>query len=202
MSINIFLCYKESGDKMSKKRNMLIVTSGIFVILVVICFLLVYFAFRIKEQVSYDIDEWNGLAKKFTYLPSVDEAGEYTDLKCKYLHKDFYIFQSDAYFLRVTYSNELFDRQKDYIKNNYVLQKTVVDHDEEPIERETFFKLDGFDFQMLSLKEYNLYYPKQIAFVGISEEDNAIAFVFYDDIDLDYIGSSFSDFLIEECGWE
>ena len=55
---------------------------------------------------------------------------------------------------------------------------------------------------MLSLREYNLYYPKQIVFVGFSDKNNEIVFVFYDDIDIDYINRSFSDFLIEECGWE
>ena len=73
---------------------------------------------------------------------------------------------------------------------------------ENGLEKETFFTLDGFYFQMMSQKEYKLYYPKTMAFIGISEENNEIAYVFYDDIDLDYIGGSLSDFLIEDCGWE
>ena len=101
-----------------------------------------------------------------------------------------------------TYSKEIFDRQKDSILNNYSFQETVVDYGEETIEKETNFEFDGFEFQMLSLKEYNLYYPKQIVFVGISKKNNEIAFVFFDDIDLDYISDSFEEFLVEECGWE
>lgn len=183
---------------MSKKKTALIVISAVFG-LIVICCLFAYFIFGIKK-VSYDTGEWNNLEKTFIYLPSVDEMGEYDDLKCKYLHKDYFIFQSDAYTLRAKYSEEMFDKQTNYIENNYVFQETVLENGEETAE--TTFKLDTFEFQMLSLSEYNLYFPKQIVFVGISEEENEIAFVFFDDFDLDYIDKSFSDFLIEECGWE
>lgn len=79
------------------------------------------------------------------------------------------------------------------------MQEKVMEHG---VERETFFVLDGFNFQMLSNGEYKLFYPKTMAFIGISEDNNEIAYVFYHDMDLDYIGSSFSDFLIEDCGWE
>ena len=78
----------------------------------------------------------------------------------------------------------------------------VEDRGEETVTRKTFFELDGFEFQMLSLSEYGLYYPKEMVFIGVSEEDNAIAYVYYYDFDLDYISQSFPDFLIEECGWE
>ena len=67
---------------------------------------------------------------------------------------------------------------------------------------EASFTLDGFYFRMLSQNEYKLYYPKTIAFIGVSEGSKEIAYVFYNDVDLDYIGSSFPDFLIEDCGWE
>lgn len=109
------------------------------------------------------------------------------------------MFESDAYVLKVTYGDEVFDRQKDYINNNYVMQEKVY---ENRTEREASFTLDGFYFRMLSQNEYKLYYPKTIAFIGVSEESNEIAYVFYGDVDLDYIGSSFPDFLIEDCGWE
>lgn len=187
---------------MSKKKIVLIVVSVILILFIVFCGLMAYFVFSKRDKVSYDINEWNNLEKTFTYLPSVEEMGEYSDLKSKYQHRDYFIFQSDAYILRATYSKEIFDRQKDSIINSYSFQETVVDYGEETIEKETNFEIDGFEFQMLSLKEYNLHYPEQIVFVGISKKNNEIAFVSFNDIDLDYIDNSFEEFLVEECGWE
>ena len=153
----------------------------------------------LRDKVSYDIEKWKNLENKYSFLPSVDELGKYTDLNFKFFHKDMLMFESDAYVLKVTYGDEVFDRQKDYINNNYVMQEKVY---ENRTEREASFTLDGFYFRMLSQNEYKLYYPKTIAFIGVSEESNEIAYVFYGDVDLDYIGSSFPDFLIEDCGWE
>ena len=53
-----------------------------------------------------------------------------------------------------------------------------------------------------SVSDYGMMYPKQFVYIGISDELNEIAYVFYDDIDLNYIGSSYEEFLIETCGWE
>ena len=187
---------------MSKKKIVLMVISVILILFTILYSLLAYFIFSKRDKVSYDINEWSNLEKTFTYLPSVEEMGEYSDLKSKYQHRDYFIFQSDAYILRATYSKEVFDRQKDAILNNYSFQETVVDYGEETTEKETNFEFDGYKFQMLSLKEYNLSYPKQIVFVGVSEKNNEIAFILFDDIDLDYIEDSFKEFLVEECGWE
>ena len=187
---------------MSKKKIVLIVVSAVLTLFIILCGLLAYYIFGERDKVSYDINEWSNLEKTFTYLPSVEEMGEYSDLKSKYQHRDYFIFQSDAYILRAKYSKDIFDKQKNSILNNYSFQETVVDYGEETIEKEANFEFDGFKFQMLSLKEYNLYYPKQIVFVGISKKNNEIAFVFFDDIDLDYISDSFEEFLVEECGWE
>lgn len=183
---------------MNKNKKVIISIVSIISI-IAICCLLVFFLFKPRDKVSYDIEKWKNLENKYSFLPSVDELGKYTDLYFKFFHKDMLMFESDAYVLKVTYGDEVFDRQKDYINNNYVMQEKVY---ENRTEREASFTLDGFYFRMLSQNEYKLYYPKTIAFIGVSEESNEIAYVFYDDVDLDYIGSSFPDFLIEDCGWE
>ena len=168
--------------------------------IICICFLLALFIFNTRDKASYDIDKWKYLEKKYSFLPSVDELGDYADLKFKFFHRDMALFESDAYVLKVTYGDDAFDQQKDSINNNYVMQENVY---ENGAEREASFTLDGFYFQMLSQSEYKpLYYPKTMAFIGISEEKNEIAYVFYHDMDLDSISNSFSEFLIKDCGWE
>ena len=68
--------------------------------------------FAERNKVVCDINEWNSLEKTFTYLPSAEEMGEYSDLQSKHLHKEYFIFRSDAYILKVTCSKEMFDKQK------------------------------------------------------------------------------------------
>lgn len=113
------------------------------------------------------------------------------------------MFSSDAYILKASYLQEEFDAQRAYLESRYFFQESVTDNTgDKIIGRDASFTFDGYDFKMLSLEEYNLYYPKYFAFVGFSEERKAICFVFFDDMDLDFIDCSFEDFLIDECGWE
>ena len=66
----------------------------------------------LRDKVSYDIEKWKNLENKYSFLPSVDELGKYTDLNFKFFHKDMLMFESDAYVLKVTYGDEVFDRQR------------------------------------------------------------------------------------------
>lgn len=190
---------------MRKKKTVLNIVCAILIVaFLALCVYgaLIWFVFHVSERVSYDINAWNTIEKTHTYLPSVDEMGEYTDLEFKHLHRDYCLFASDAYTCRITYSENRFDEVKKQILSHYAFQQTVTEHGEKTIERNTSFEMDGFDFQMLSEKEYKLHYPKHIVFIGISDDNNEIAFVVFEDWDLDYISDSFTDFLIEKCGWE
>ena len=177
---------------MSKTK--IVIISIISSILIIFC-LLVFFMLVPRDKVSHDIDKWKNLENNYPFFPSVDELGEYTNLKYKFLHRDLFVFESDAHVLRVMYGDEAFEQQKDYINNNYVMQEKVW---EEGVERETFFMVDDFIFRMLSGGNY----PRTIAFIGISEDNNEIAYVFYHDSDQDCISRPLSDFLIKNCGWE
>ena len=78
---------------MSKKKIVLIVVSAVLTLFIILCGLLAYYIFGERDKVSCDINEWSNLEKTFTYLPSVEEMGEYSDLKSKYQHRDYFIFQ-------------------------------------------------------------------------------------------------------------
>ena len=171
-----------------------------------------YYLFGTLKWTSRDIDKWHELEESFPFLPSVEEMGDYDDLKFKHFHQRiFLLFESDAYTLRASYSAEEYEKQKEQL-NTYVFQENFIDDSgSEPMEVETFFELDGFAFRMLSLDDYDdecdplkiaLEYPKHMVFVGACDEKREIAFVYYYDFDLDYIDDPFPKFLSEECGWE
>lgn len=177
------------------------------IILIVICSiialgLLASGVFVKRVEVSQDIAKWNDLEKRLTYLPSVAEMGNFSELEFKYQHKRGFFMDSEAYILKVNYSEKSFQKHVDNFLNDYSFQESVVNFGEKTAKKETDFQFDDFKFKMLSLKEYDLHYPKQIAFIGVSEKYNEIAVVYYSDIELDYIEDSFEEFLVEECGWE
>ena len=45
-------------------------------------------------------------------------------------------------------------------------------------------------------------YPHDFIFVGTSDMEQSICYIYYLDTDLDYIDTSFEEFLRKECGWE
>lgn len=164
--------------------------------------LLGLFLFYNRETVSYDLNEWDAVQQSNTYLPSVAQLGEYTDVQYKYLRRECFIYLSDAYTLRASYAPEEFAKMTDWIDSTYIFQETVINEAEVKSVREASFTIDDFRFRMLSLDEYDLYYPKRMAFIGVSDEKREIAFVYFYDFDLDYISDSLADFLVEDCGWE
>ena len=136
-------------------------------------------------------------------LPKLDALGAFQDVQFKYYRKNMLIFFSDAYTLRLAYDEANYQREKEKLLQTYVYQTETIS-DREGYDKEPFFELNPFSFRMLSLAEYRdeLLYPKEMVFVGFSDETQEIAIVFYDDFDLDYIDTSFPEFLKQECGWE
>ncbi len=186
-----------------KTNKIVIIIVCIVLSAVILMGLFLYFVFGIREKVSYDINMWDNMQVTHAYLPTVNEIGDYTDVEFKHLHKDMSIlFQSDAYILKASFTTQEFEKQISHIESKYHFQETVTSDVDKKIENDTFFELDDFQFKLLSLDEYNLEYPKQMVFIGVSNKNKEIAYVYYFDMDLDYIDSSFQDFLKKECGWE
>ena len=178
-------------------RSVLIAAVAVIVILIG---LFVYSLFGERKKVSYDIADYNQLVENIDCFPALDKLGDYEDYTFKHLHIDRGMFESDGYVLRVSYSDSEFAEVKN-VAEEYVYQYTVMNFGKETTERIAQFTVDEFSFKMLSVNEYDLYYPKRIAFIGISESTREIAYVFYCDIDLDYIDEPFEEFLVHECGW-
>jgi hypothetical protein len=184
---------------MKNKKNMIVI-AVIMIFVLLSAGLSAFFIFGTREKTSTDIDKWHVLQENYPCLPAVDEMGEYTEIQFKHLQKNNSIFfLSNAYILKSTYPKDQYEKQKKHITNNILYDETVNNRGEQI---NASFAFDGFSFQMLSLEKYNFLYPKEFAFVGVSDTTNQIAFVFYSDIDLDYIDTSFDVFLTEECGWE
>lgn len=149
--------------------------------------------------VTHNLNTYKKLTQKYDILPTVDELGEYSDIQFNHLYKSSIIFQSNGYTLKVKYNDDEFIKQKNIINQNYAFQDQIILYGEGAVD--TQYKHDEFDFKMLSLEEYNLNYPKYMIFVGISDKTNQIAYIIFEDQDLDFIDDPWGKFFDNECGW-
>ena len=151
-----------------------IISVWVAISICVVC-LFGFLLFYERETVSYDVDQWDTLQESCAHLPSIAQLGYYRDLKCKYLHKEYFIFESDAYTVKAAYSGNEFEKVTQWIDDTYQFQDAVKNYRDEKTEKSAAFRLGDFDFRMLSLEAYDLYYPKELVFVGISQTRKGIA---------------------------
>ena len=187
----------ERGGKMKKKASMLVT------IISMLCIFVVAVNAVIGGWVSYNINRYVNLTMTNDILPKLEELGEYEDVDFKFYRDNMLIFQSDTYILKVSYDDENYEKEKELIDNNYIYQtETLIDVvDENTYKKEPSFMLDTFNMKMLSQAEYRLDYPKEIVFIGKSDEKKTISYVYYLNWDLDYIDIPFEEFLKRDCGW-
>ena len=183
------------------KKTWIIVILVLLTIAIVIG-LLGYLVFGTRRKAHHDIDAWNAWLLYKDFLPSTEDMGEYEDLYFKNLQTSSFIFVSEANILKASYSPEEYEIHKTTFLDIYSFQDSVIDRGRQPVEKDATFDFDGFTFRMLSLDAYGLEYPKEMVFVGVSDEKCEIAFVYFIDTDLDYIDCSFQEFLVDECGWD
>lgn len=158
--------------------------------------------FFIGSWSSSDINRYIEVTEYKVALPKIDDLGKYSDIEFKYYRKNMLMFFSDAYILKVSYDAGDYQKEKDKFLQNYVYEiETLSDYG--GYDKEASFEMDTYSFKMLSYKNYELQsYPHDMVFIGFSDEKNEIAIVHYFNSDLDYIDSSFPEFLEKECGWE
>lgn len=117
--------------------------------------------------------------------------GEYESIS-NYKYHSMSIFQQEAYTTILKYNKDNFDAEKSKIENSYKFYTMPIENEEaEPV-----FSYEGFDFRT----EISDWYPKEMNLVGINEESHEIAYVSFQDYDLDSI-SDYEEFLDYYCGW-
>lgn len=138
--------------------------------------------------------------KTYLELPTLTELEPHTGQRFNLTVRRYGIFRSHSAVLIVGYSDERYIEEKAKLsqKYSYLSEKitgggVVYDHTPE-------FEMDGFDFRAIEVTP-NLY-PKTMLFVGVSEARKEIAYIYFQDEDLDYISPSLQVFLAEETGWD
>ncbi len=172
-------------------------------IILMLCVFAVVVNAVIGGWVSHDMNRYRNLTMTNDVLPKLEELGEYEDIEFKFYRNNMLFFRSDAYILKVSYDEDDYQEQKENLRKQYIYQTEDVSDSGIGITYliEPSFEIDTFQMKMLSNQEYDMIYPKELIFIGASDEKKMISYVYYFDDDLDYIGSSFEIFLKRECGW-
>lgn len=132
-------------------------------------------------------------------LPTVDSLPEHISVEYKYFEDYMLIFTSKAYTMIIEYDEDIYNEQKEIAHlpfENIDEWTTYNREDDEIITNTSPIELDGFSFKMFSE-----YYPKEIYFIGTNDETNQIAYIYFEDDDLDTISVSYSTFIRNSCGW-
>ena len=177
--------------------------SRLVIIISMLCIFAVAVNAVIGGWVSYNINRYINLTMSNNILPKLEELGEYEDVDFKFYRNNMLIFKSDAYILKVSYDEDDYYEQKEKLNKHYIYQTEDVSDSGIGITylKEPSFEIDTFQMNMLSNQEYGMIYPKEIIFIGTSDEKKMISYVYYFDDDLDYIDRPFKKFLKSDCGW-
>lgn len=121
-------------------------------------------------------------------MPSLTDLPEYQNIAYKYYHKTIlaFVFESDSVALIVKYDEETYKSEKNKLAEKYIFLDQKVGEDIIP---EYEFPYSGYDFKVVSGDEKgNTQYPKSFGMIGTSDEKKSIAYLYFYDGDLDYIG--------------
>lgn len=145
------------------------------------------------------VQQYSSVKSGSEIMPDLSEVGETTNIKHYNVSSFFYIFSSETDYLICQYAQEEYEIQKTRLDSVYSFQTETITGDFSNCE--PMVEIDGCRFKMLSIKDYGLYYPKNIILIGCSDATREIVYLEFNDIELDYI-SSLKDFIIDECGWK
>ncbi|GAA0076753.1 hypothetical protein UT300005_11310 [Clostridium sp. CTA-5] len=125
-------------------------------------------------------------------MPNLDDLPKYKNIDYKYTHTPMFIFEADSVALIVNYDDTTYKNEKDKLDQEYIfLDKKVkfnID-DSDYVIPQNEFSINSYNFKVVSRnkKDYTDF-PKSFGMIGTSDEKKSIAYLYFYDSDLDFIG--------------
>jgi len=163
---------------------------------VVLALFILVFVLSFGTNLSSDMDKYEERRMGYRYasnvLPDLNNLPEYEEIEHEYRLKNVLFFQSETLLLVVTYDEQTYFEEKEKL--------AALPYLDSPIEEEERgyylipeheFSINTFDFKVLASEETNeesrFEYPKYFGMIGVSDEKKSIAYLYFCDVDLDYI---------------
>ncbi|MCY6354325.1 hypothetical protein [Clostridium sp. ZS2-4] len=125
-------------------------------------------------------------------MPKLDDLPKYENIAYKYTHKTIFLFESYSVALIVNYDDKTYQSEKDKLAEKYTFleEKVESDYDESKyFIPEYEFSINSYTFKVVAEDaNSNTEFPKSFGMIGTSEEKKSIAYLYFYDFDLDYIG--------------
>lgn len=125
-------------------------------------------------------------------MPELENLPQYENIEYKYTHKSILLFESDSVALIVTYDDNTFESEKNKLNGEYTFldKKIISDFDKNKYYIPEYeFSVDSYDFRVIDKNgTNNTIFPKSFGIIGVSEDKKSIAYLYFHDGDLDYIG--------------
>lgn len=137
--------------------------------------------------------------KTFLDLPALTELESYIDYRFNFTVRRYGLFRSHSAILVVRYSDEGYTEEKMKLSQKYTYLSEKIWGGGVVCDHSPVFSMDNFGFHAIEVAPDN--YPKTMFFIGASDERKEIAYIYFQDRDLDYISPSLQVFLMEETGW-
>lgn len=185
-----------SNSKIRKKY----ILSGVILVLFLITLFFSFFIAGWTQLKRYEgneaVQQYSNSVSESKLMPELSELGNPEKIEYYNLFSAFCIFSYETDGLICTYTQEEYLIQKVRLDTTYNFQTEKTADDILPA-----VEIDEYQFRLLSIDEYDLYYPKDVVLVGYSDDANEIVYIEFYDIDLDYI-TSLQEFIADECGWK
>lgn len=127
-------------------------------------------------------------------LPYLADLEPYEDYRFNYTARRMGIFEAHTYTLIVEYG-AAYAEKKAALDSQFIWLTDPIPNGNGGTAPE--FEMDGFDFRAAE----GGWYPKEMLYIGISDERKEIAYIYIYDFDLDYVSPTVQDYLIKESGW-
>ena len=105
-----------------------------------------------------------------------------------------------TYILIVSYDEENYQSRKTALDTQYTYRTELIPGLEEDDRITPEFEMDGFYFR--AVDQVGVSYPKEMLFVGTSDETQEIAYIYCDNYDLDCISDSMEAHVKDVSRWE
>ncbi|MGN1444546.1 MAG: hypothetical protein ACI4XE_11935 [Acutalibacteraceae bacterium] len=189
----------------TKKRTKIFLIILAVLLVIALAFLITaYLTFRSEVETSTDINDYIAYTSKESdedpvVMPKLETLGNMTDTDFLYRYKTNVIYDLTVYRLTVSYDEEDYEKEKALLDSRYAYYDSPISETEAKDHALAVdFEYRGYSFRTVrDDSAAALFYPRQMFFVGTNDKKKTIAYIYYEDSELDYL-TSFPSFFREE----
>ena len=174
----------------------------IVVLFVIVTLISVYFAAcnRTDGNLKNYMDKRNKIAAE-DMMPELDSLPAYESITYRYQGRFRVIYDAQSILLVVTYDEDTYAEEKEEIEKQYVfLSKESFEpgYKDALTIPEYEFSINSFSFHVIDSS--GSMYPKFFGMIATSDQKHSVAYLYYNDVDLDYI-DHMTDFVHENYAY-